>query len=70
MISLYDNSQNPKQRLDALLRSTLYAHFSESLNGIPTIRAYGETTRFCAENAAKMDVENRCVATFREIRLD
>ena len=30
------------KRLDNLLRSSLYAHFSESLNGLPTVRAYGE----------------------------
>lgn len=60
-ISRYGDLQTLKQRLDALLRSELYAHFSESLNGVSTIRAYGETARFCAENAARMDAENRCV---------
>lgn len=29
-------------RPDNLLRSSLYAHFSESLSGLATIRAYGE----------------------------
>ena len=62
------DSRNPAQRLDALLRSTLYAHFSESLNGVSTIRAYGETARFCAENAARIDTENRCVARFCRTR--
>jgi ABC-type multidrug transport system fused ATPase/permease subunit len=35
---------------DAILRSSLYSHFSESLAGLSTIRAYGETERFLQEN--------------------
>lgn len=45
--------------IDALLRSLLYTHFSESLSGLATIRAYGETRRFQKENEARMDIENR-----------
>lgn len=44
---------------DAVLRSSLYSHFSESLSGIGTIRAYAVSTRFIADNARRMDVENR-----------
>lgn len=32
---------------DNFLRSGLYGHFSESLGGLATIRAYGETSRVC-----------------------
>ena len=45
--------------LDAVLRSSLYSHFSESLSGLATIRAYGEVERFCAENENRVDIENR-----------
>lgn len=45
--------------LDAVLRSSLYSHFSESLSGLATIRAYGETERFRLENQDRVDVENR-----------
>jgi ABC-type multidrug transport system fused ATPase/permease subunit len=45
--------------LDAILRSSLYSHFSESLAGLSTIRAYGETERFLKENFHRVDVENR-----------
>ena len=44
---------------DAILRGSLYAHFSESLSGLMTISAYGETDRFKKENAELVDVENR-----------
>ena len=45
--------------LDAVLRSSLYSHFSESLSGLATIRAYGEVERFRADNEKRVDVENR-----------
>jgi hypothetical protein len=47
------------QRLDAILRSSLYSHFSESLSGLATIRAYREEDRFLKENRDWVDVENR-----------
>ena len=42
-----------------MLRSLLYSHFSESLSGLATIRAYGESRRFALENQSRVDVENR-----------
>jgi ABC-type multidrug transport system fused ATPase/permease subunit len=45
--------------LDAILRSSLYSHFSESLSGLATIRAYGEQKRFLRDNQNRVDVENR-----------
>ncbi|KAF0384836.1 ABC transporter [Gigaspora margarita] len=47
------------KRLDSILRSSLYAHFSESLTGLPTIRAYREQERFISTNENYMDLENR-----------
>lgn len=45
--------------VDAVLRSSLYSHFSESLSGLATIRAYGETERFRLDNERRVDIENR-----------
>ena len=41
------------------MRSSLYSHFSESLSGLATIRAYGEQERFLVDNQKRVDVENR-----------
>ncbi|TFK72957.1 ABC transporter [Pluteus cervinus] len=55
----YRASARELKRLDAVLRSSLYAHFSESLSGLATIRAYQETERFRIENEERIDIENR-----------
>ncbi|KAG9092782.1 hypothetical protein FRC06_011800 [Ceratobasidium sp. 370] len=55
----YRSSARELKRLDAILRSSLYGHFSESLSGLATIRAYDEVGRFREENRKHMDIENR-----------
>ena len=57
----YRTSARELKRLDAILRSSLYAHFSESLTGLATIRAYGETERFRKESEDRINIENRFV---------
>lgn len=52
-------AETDKGMVDAVLRSTLYSHFSESLTGLATIRAYGESERFRLENEQRIDIENR-----------
>ncbi|KAJ6577412.1 P-loop containing nucleoside triphosphate hydrolase protein [Mycena capillaripes] len=46
-------------RSNAILRSALYTHFSESLSGLATIRAYGVAERFRLDNQRLVDTENR-----------
>ena len=60
----YRSSARELKRLDAILRSSLYAHFSESLAGLATIRAYGETDRFRKESEERVNIENRFVCAF------
>ncbi|CAG8537245.1 20906_t:CDS:10, partial [Racocetra persica] len=61
--------------LDSVLKSSLYAHFSETLLGLPTIRAYREQGRFLRNNEAFLDIENRayflimCVQRWLSIRI-
>ncbi|TRM64251.1 P-loop containing nucleoside triphosphate hydrolase protein [Schizophyllum amplum] len=55
----YRASARELKRLDNVLRSSVYAHFSESLSGLATIRAYGEADRFKADNEKRVNMENR-----------
>ncbi|KAG6837247.1 hypothetical protein H0H93_012642 [Arthromyces matolae] len=59
--AFYRASAREVKRLDAMLRSILYAHFAESLTGLPTIRSYGEISRFIKENTLYIDLENRAL---------
>ena len=52
-------TERHSQRLEAILRSLLYSHFSESLSGLATIRAYQEEDRFLKENRDRVDAETR-----------
>ncbi|KAG0018030.1 hypothetical protein BGZ81_010421 [Podila clonocystis] len=55
----YRSSSRELKRIDSILRSSLYAHFSETLSGLATIRAYREQDRFIERNAYFIDLENR-----------
>ena len=52
------------KRLDAILRSSMYAHSSESPTCPATIRAYGEVDWFRKESKDRVNIENRFVCTF------
>ncbi|KAJ6630972.1 P-loop containing nucleoside triphosphate hydrolase protein [Mycena sp. CBHHK59/15] len=59
--AFYRASAREIKRLDAMLRSVLYAHLAESLNGLPTIRSYGEIPRFIETNKYYIDLESRAL---------
>ncbi|KAJ7513244.1 ABC protein [Mycena galericulata] len=59
--AFYRSSAIEMKRLDAMLRGILYAHLSESLTGLPTIRSYGEIPRFIEDNKFYIDLENRAL---------
>ena len=46
------------QRMESVARSPMYSHFSESLNGVATIRAYNEQARFIARFDAAADANS------------
>lgn len=43
------------KRLESVSRSPVYAHFSETLGGLTTIRAYGQPARFISDFEEKVD---------------
>lgn len=51
----YRHSSRELKRLDAVSKSPVYAHLSESLSGLPVIRAFNGEARFIASMHAKVD---------------
>lgn len=47
------------KRLDSITKSPIFQHFSETLVGVCTIRAFGDERRFILENMNKIDQNNR-----------
>ena len=47
------------KRLESVARSPVFAHYSETLGGISSIRAYGAEKRFAAANIRLVDDLNR-----------
>ncbi|KAJ3190854.1 hypothetical protein HDU67_006126, partial [Dinochytrium kinnereticum] len=47
------------KRLESVTRSPIYAMFSETLNGVSTIRGYTAEPRFTLENLRRVDSNNR-----------
>lgn len=55
----YLRTSRELKRLDSITRSPIYAHFQESLGGLPTIRAFRQQKRFILENEMRMDANQR-----------
>jgi len=55
----YRNTSREIKRIESLTRSPLYAHFSESLTGLSTIRAYQRQDLFKRVNELRVDTNNR-----------
>ncbi|KAK3276724.1 hypothetical protein CYMTET_15230 [Cymbomonas tetramitiformis] len=51
----YVPSSREMKRLDSISRSPIYSHFSETLQGVSTIRAFREVDRFQEENQIRID---------------
>jgi ABC-type multidrug transport system fused ATPase/permease subunit len=56
---LYLNASRELKRLDSVSKSPIYSHFTESVNGVSTIRAFGAQKRFVAESGRRVDCCNR-----------
>jgi ATP-binding cassette subfamily C (CFTR/MRP) protein 1 len=76
VMNYFRNVARESKRFDALTRSPIFAHFSETLNGLSTIRAYGMVAEFAAQNAAKLTTNVsawytlRCCDRWLSIRLE
>lgn len=57
--SFYRRTSREAKRLDSILRSALYASYTETLNGLATVRAFREQGRFVRVTEHNVDVNNR-----------
>ncbi|XP_054164141.1 multidrug resistance-associated protein 1-like [Oppia nitens] len=48
------------KRIDSITRSPIYSHFSETVNGSSSIRAYGVTEKFIQESNRRVDDNHIC----------
>ncbi|XP_076338372.1 multidrug-Resistance like Protein 1 isoform X1 [Tachypleus tridentatus] len=48
------------KRLESITRSPIFSHFSETLAGVSTIRAYNAQERFVQESNARVDTNQSC----------
>ena len=55
----YRRSYVELQRCDATSRSPVYAHFSESLTGVETIRAFRYQEKFACKSDVQIDYNHR-----------
>lgn len=55
VLNYFRNVARETKRLESVSRSPVYAQFSESLGGLTTIRAYGESDRFIQEFENRVD---------------
>ncbi|KAN0063624.1 Multidrug resistance protein fer6 [Thecaphora frezii] len=57
--AFYRSTARELRRIDAGLRSSMHEHFSESLHGVTTVRAYARVDAFVRQNAHRIDQQNR-----------
>ena len=56
---IYRRTSRELRRIDSITRSPLFSHFSETLNGLSTIRAYNRQISFIKTNFDKVDTNQR-----------
>ncbi|GJE92383.1 multidrug resistance-associated ABC transporter [Phanerochaete sordida] len=72
----YRRTSVETKRLDSLMRSALYASYSETLTGLSTVRAYREQPRFIHTAERGLDMENQAyymtiaIQRWLSVRLD
>jgi len=56
----YVRTSRQLKRLESVTRSPIYSHFSETLSGVTTVRAYGHQRRFILESEERVDKNQKC----------
>ena len=58
--TVYVSTSRQLKRLESISRSPIYSHFSETLTGTTTIRAFGMNEEFIMESERKVDFNQVC----------
>ena len=58
--TIYVSTSRQVKRLESISRSPIYSHFSETLTGTSTIRAFGMNQDFIKESERKVDFNQIC----------
>ncbi|CAK8679779.1 unnamed protein product [Clavelina lepadiformis] len=56
----YVRTSRQLKRLESVTQSPIYSHFSETLSGVSSIRAYQHQRRFILDSESKVDFNQRC----------
>ena len=67
MMQLFAAANRSLQRLESIYRSPLYSHFSETLNGIVTIRAFNSSSRMINLSDNKLDTSQRVACDYNAL---
>jgi ATP-binding cassette, subfamily C (CFTR/MRP), member 1 len=59
ILNYFRSVSRETKRLESLSRSPVFTHFSETLGGLSTIRAYGESTNFLNDFESKLDLSTQ-----------
>ncbi|XP_075390034.1 ATP-binding cassette sub-family C member 2 [Tenrec ecaudatus] len=59
--TFYVATSRQLRRLDSVTRSPIYSHFSETVSGLPVIRALGHQQRFLKLSEVGIDTNQKCV---------
>lgn len=60
MKKLYISTARQLKRIESITKSPIYSHFSETLSGVNTIRAYDVCDQFTEKNDHNVDINNSC----------
>ena len=59
ILNYFRDVSRETKRLESISRSPVYAHFSETIGGLATIRAYEQSTRFIVDFLGKVDANTK-----------
>lgn len=74
--AFYVSVSRQLKRIESVTRSPIYSHFSETITGQSTIRAYGAEARFIRDSERRVDFNQQCMypsiiaARWLQIRLE